>query len=357
MTKHLIIATVIFFVCFSGFSQSMETNENELLSLLTNLRAAENDSDKEKANELFRKKLAHVIENPLAFDYPFEKLTTLGSIKSMDNELRLFNWNVEQDDGSQKYYCFTLRYDARKKKYYINELVDNSVMLPHKPTEILESENWYGALYYKIIPVDKGSKKVYTVLGWDGNTTMTNCKVIDVLSFTGSQVKIGSPMFKQHGQTLNRVYFEFSEKCTMYLNYEEDRERIILDHLMPEVPSMKGIYSFYVPDLSYDAYVIDKNKWILVEDVIGINRPGSEKSTIIVLDENGKLKEKKIKNKWLDPSDKSTGDNVHVATMPDEEVAPKESKNKEEAEFPKQSRREKRKNPTSYNPVNSKKRK
>jgi len=330
------------------FSQSLSENELELKANLEQLRAAKNNSEKNKFNSLFKAKLEETIQLEGAFDHPFSSLQTVGSIKSPDNAFRFFNWNVEQDDLTQKYYCYILHFDARMKKYKIIELKDNSFMLPHRPSEILEAENWYGALYYKIIPINRSGKTVYTLLGWDGNTSMSNVKVIDVLSFGGNSVKLGSPIFKNGKETVKRVFFEYSKKTTMFLNYEEQYSRIMFDHLAPETAALTGMYSTYVPDLSYDAYVLKDGKWILSEDVIGVNKSSSESFVISFPDENGEIKEKKIKNKWEEPS------TSHVATTPEDQL--KEQSDSKVVQ-PKTTEQKGRQQPQSYNPVNSKKKK
>ena len=40
---------------------------------------------------------------------------------------------------------------------------------------MLSENSWFGALYYKIIPVVK-NKTYYTLLGWDGNDMFSNKK-------------------------------------------------------------------------------------------------------------------------------------------------------------------------------------
>lgn len=348
------IFTVSFFSFSYSFGQSLEEREQQLVSLLNDLRSSENNQQKAIANKAFQTYLEETIALPGAFDYPFSELTTLGSLKSSDNLIRLFNWNIEQDDQSQKYYCYILRFDPKKKEYEISELKDNSIMLPAKPTEILEADMWYGALYYKILPIDKGSKTAYTLLGWDGNTSLSSMKVMDVLYFAGKSPRLGSPVFKNNGETLKRVFFEHSKKTTMYLNYDEQQDRIILDHLSPETPSMKGIYSFYVPDLSYDAYELRGNKWYLKEDVIGVNKQTASKITVSSYDEkSGTIKEKEIKNKWIDPSDMDApaGGAQHVATKPEQE----DGINEEETKKEKVSRNDRKNSPKSYNPLTNKK--
>lgn len=302
--------------------------EMELDTLLRNLRKVKTDAERDSINSLYKDKLYKAIQQPNAFDYPFSKLRTMGSVKSSDNAIRLFNWNVEMEDLSNVYYCYIVRYDDRKKAYVVNELVDNSILLPEKPSEILEANNWYGALYYEIVPFEKGRKDMYILLGWDGHGTVSNMKLIDVLYFNGNNPKLGSPVFKVGNETFKRLFYEHSEKCTMSLRYDERFERILFDHLSPESPNLKGFYAYYVPDMSYDAFKLKNGKWILEEDVIAVNPKAADKIDVYVQDsETGKVTTRRMKNKWIDPSDSKApaGGNTHVAEMPDESD-PKASK-------------------------------
>ena len=359
--------TFIFFLLF--FTQNMlyaqvidlAAEEDKLVLLLDNLRSAKNDDEKKVANKLFKDQLNQTLQDKKALLYPFSKLTTVGVINSPDKEMRILNWNVEQDDFSHSYHCFVLHYDKRRKKYNVTELQDISFGMPSQPTEILPSSQWYGCLYYKIIPVKKGSKTLYTVLGWDHNSTMSQLKLIDVIYFTGKTVKLGSPIFKEGKTTKKRIFFEHSKKANMSLKHEASRDRIIFDHLSPESPSMKKFRSFYVPDLSYDAFVLDGSKWILNEDVIGTNKgTDSKKQTVFVKNEKtGEVEEKEIKSDWINPSDPDApgGGSEHVAITPEDQ---KESvKNKEEPNIPKVNKKDKR-DPSDvsfYDDVKKKKRK
>ena len=351
MNKYLLLFLTLILSGTSLVAQTLEEKESELVGLLADLRSATTDNAKNEANKKFKSALEKTIKLQGAFEYPFEQLTSVGSIKSPDNKVRLFNWNIEQADMTQKYYCYILHFDDKKKEYEITELIDNSFMIPAQPTEILEAKDWYGALYYRIIPVDKGSKTVYTLLGWDGNSEMSTIKLMDVLSFTGSSVRLGSPIFKVAGETKKRVFFEHSKKCTMYLNFDEQQGRIVMDHLSPESPSLKGMYAFYVPDLSYDAFELKANKWQLKEDVIGTNKETQAKITIQAPDENGELKTKVIKNKWEDPSNVNApaGGSKHVATTFEQEDGINT-----EPTVQKKKTKTKGNQPKSYNPAEGK---
>lgn len=329
--KTIVLFLVVFLMSdlFAQEDTLLLQRERQLVDLLNDLRSAQSNTEKEAKNKLFKQYLYETIQVKNAFEYPFNGLTTVGTVISDDKKIRMFNWNVEQDDQSQKYYCYILRFDERKKEYLISELIDNSFMLPARPDDILEANNWYGALYYKIIPITKGNKQMYTLLGYDANTTMSNVKLIDVLSFTGNNPKLGSPIFKTKTETLKRVFFEHSEKAYMSLKYEVEYGRIIYDHLSPETPSMTGFYSYYVPDFSYDAFVYIKEKWVLHEDVIGVNKSGNgEGGKVTVMVQNpktGLLEKKEIKEKWINPTDPNavTGSVSHVAVTPEDVEAEK----------------------------------
>lgn len=314
-----------------GQGDSMEEREANLEKLLNELRSADNNADKSSKNAAFKEALEATLSIEASFNYQFSKLSTVGVINSPDKQMRIVNWNVEQDDFSQKYFCYVAHFDKRKKTYHLTELKDMSFGMPSFPKEIITSEQWYGALYYKIIPVKKGSKTIYTVLGWDHNSSMSQVKLIDAIYFSGKNVKLGSPIFKIGKETNKRVFFEHSKKATMYLNYEVDRDRIMMDHLSPESPSMANFRSFYVPDLSYDAFVFKGSKWILHEDVIGVNNEEQLKKQVVYVknEKTGKVERKVIKTKWENPEDAGApgGGSEHVAVTPETEKNSKSDPN------------------------------
>ncbi|AEA45539.1 hypothetical protein [Fluviicola taffensis] len=316
--------SILFFVSFfsiQSFGQfDVTAREQELCVLLDSVRASKTNDQKEFWNVQFKALLDNTLHEPTVFDLSFPKLRTLGVIDSPDNMVRIINWNVEQEDASQKYYAYVIHRESKTGKTKIFELIDNSMMLPGKPEETLASNMWYGALYYQIIPVEKGNKLYYTVLGWDGGTRMSNTKLIDVLYFTGSTLKLGYPLFKIGENTVKRVFFEHSERSVMSLKYEPEYKRIIFDHLSPETPTMEGFHEFYVPDMSYDALVLENNRWLLVEDVIGINKKQHIVSLSQINEKSGEVSSSSIDSKWEDPTgtgSSGSSDEVHVAVLPD----------------------------------------
>ncbi|MES2554769.1 MAG: hypothetical protein V4604_01385 [Bacteroidota bacterium] len=337
MKKVLCLFSVMAFVPVVLLGQNaIVQQEAELEILLDSLRASKTDDAKRNWNAQFKKQLEQTLNEPTALTYTFTKLRTVGIINSPDNLVRVISWNVEQDDQTQQYFAYVLKGDERKpEEHKVIELVDNSFMLPARTDDVLEADNWYGALYYKIIPVEKNNKTYYTLLGWDGNTTSSNIKLIDVLYFSGNSLKLGSPLFKSGDDTKKRIYMEHSEKTVMSLRWDEDHSRIMFDHLSPETPTMEGFYEYYVPDMSYDAYEFNGNKWMLVEDVIGVNKDVETITMKSINPKTEEIVETEMAYKWIDPTTEGSpaSKEVHVAVTPDTEdalaeAAKKDPKNK-----------------------------
>lgn len=321
------LATVF---AFGQGSAVLQEKERELDSLLNILRAAESNADKKAANAEFKQAMSEALNEPGALTYPFLSLTTVGVIDSPDGQVRIVNWNVEQEDFSHTYHCFVLYKDDRKDEVRVTELQDKSFGMPSQPTETIDHENWYGALYYKIIPVEKGSRTIYTLLGWDHNSSLSQIKLIDAMYFTSGAVKFGSPIFKMGNETKRRVFFEHSKKTSMFLNYEAHRKRIMMDHLSPESPALKNFRSYYVPDMSYDAFEYEGKKWVLKEDVVGVNdnMVSNGKQEVTVMNDNGQLEKRVVKTQWENPEDMSApaGGSEHVAVTPETEAKEPEAK-------------------------------
>ncbi|MEJ6777189.1 MAG: hypothetical protein QNK85_07700 [Crocinitomicaceae bacterium] len=337
------------FLCITLISKAigqefdLAAEEVELERLLIDLRSSKNNQEKKEKNALLKAEMSRVLQSKEAMLYPFLKLTTIGFIDSPDKQMRIINWNVEQDDLSQEYTAFVIHLDKRGQVQYVTELEDNSSGIPVQTNEFITADNWYGALYYKVIPVKKGSKTIYTLLGWDYNTSLSQIKIIDAIYFNGKNVKLGSPIFKSGNTTEKRVFFEYSKKVTMSLKYEEDRERIIFDHLSPESPSMNEFRTFYVPDMSYDGFKLKKGKWVLHEDIIGVNKGSNQKKQYIYVqnEKTGKVQGKEVKVEWLNPEDSGNPANGghHVAVTPDVEIKGEE---KNDVRLPKINKRDRR---------------
>jgi len=323
--KKLSFLFLIVFYSFSFLSQkNLEEKEKELNIKLLALRGAKTDDEIDFLNTEFKKAMEVFLKNEDAFKHKFTQLKTVAVIDSPDEKIRIINWNLEYSDLSYKYYAFVMRKDDNKDKISITELIDNLDAYEPKPEGVIDAKNWYGALYYKIIPFERNNKMEYVLLGWDGGTSGSNFKLIDVLTFSGSTLKLGSPVFKAKKSTHKRVIFEYSDKSNMTVKFEEKYGRIVFDHLSPESPSLAGVYSYYVPDMSYDSYNYTDGNWVLNEDVIAVNpeEAKGKKYFYALNSKTGKPEKVPLKKDWIDPTDINKSEDIkHVARTPESEAA------------------------------------
>lgn len=244
--------------------------EDSLLVLLDIARKTESVPKMEALNQEFSQTIEKVIMMEGAFEYPFPKLSkTMSTISSEDGVFRLFNWNIEDSYKEHNFYGLVLKYDSKEEIYSVIKLKDNYRYIFNPDTKSLDHRNWYGALYYKIIPVKRGNKTIYTLLGWNGNNRSSTKKIIEAMSFPNEdKIKFGETIFKYGKEMKRRIVFEYSADANMSLKYHEKKKekKIVFDHLSPQSPQVEGIRSFYFPDLSFDAMYLEGNKWVLVED-------------------------------------------------------------------------------------------
>lgn len=266
--KYLLTPLFLLTVLWSAANADIATKALELAQFQTLIGSSESFEEKQKASESFRLLLMSVLDMEGCFEYDFNELTTVSTIKSPDEKFRIFNWNLPHDDETHEYFCFILHFDKKTNSTHWEELLDSSKRINKIQSKYLKPDQWLGALYYEIIPVKQSkTRTVYTLLGWDGNTRSTTKKIIDAISFDGSKIKLGAPIFKSEKGTTKRFILEYSSDSMVSLRWNKKEKRIIFDHLSPRDPMMTGVYSYYGPDMTYDSFNLEKGKWIFNSDV------------------------------------------------------------------------------------------
>jgi hypothetical protein len=278
--KKILFLYLLIFLSFQAFPQKNEDfiKAEDSLKVLGNLiRDGENDFIKYNANEKFLTLLESTLLGENSFSYPFDSLNMIARICSPDNKFRIFNWNIKKADNTYEYFGLIQVWNKKQKKYFLYPLKDNSDKIIKPESQVLDDQNWYGALYYKLIYSKSGGKKYYTLLGWDGNNLITQKKIIDVLVFNSNDKPVfGASIFKYNKKVQKRVIFEYSATSSMSLKYEKQymlygkksRKMIVFDRLAPLNPSMEGQYQFYYPETNiFDALIFRMGKWTMLKDV------------------------------------------------------------------------------------------
>ena len=240
-------------------------SESHLAVLYAQVTALDGPDARMDASQAFKEALKEQLYSPDAFEYPFDSLR-MCKMLSPDKRFRIFNWNVPLANGVEHYEAILMIPDAKTGMVKLIDLVDTSAEMDKVESRVCKPENWFGALYYDIIPFKKGGGDHYILLGWDGDSRITTKKVIEVISFSGSTVRFGAPVFKTEEGMKKRILFTYAEQISMSIVYQEKEKRIIFDHLAPRDQSLKGQYQFYGPDMSHDALELKKGKWYWVSN-------------------------------------------------------------------------------------------
>jgi len=235
-----------------------------LVSSLEVMKTAQRDSQRDSLNTDIKKRLRAVLE---ADDAMSRDLTDvpMSRVDAPDGKFRLLTWNVPYSNGTHRFEGFLLVQDRKRRVLY--ELRDMTEKIENASFKMLGPDYWYGALYYTVVPVKKGGKSWYTLLGWKGQSNVETRKVIEVLSFKGGTPQFGAPLFGDGRVKRTREVFGYSFQSSMSLRWEQAFDRIVLDHLSPMKPEFAGQAAFMGPDLSYDAYVWEKDHWLYQRDV------------------------------------------------------------------------------------------
>ncbi len=322
-----------------SFSKTIEVDtflvrkEKDIAQALDNLRKSKGKSETELNNINLISELKEIFNNPNIFNYNFTLLTTMSTIMPEDKSFRLFNWNIEDEQQNHTHYCFLVK-KGRGGKNKVYQFKEDKITLPPRPKGYVSPYKWYGALYYKIITKKVGNKTLYTIFGYNGNNRNSNKKILDVFWFKGKSLRIGYPLFQDERdlEKLNyRVFFEFSDKATISLKYLADIDKIVFDHLSPETPKLKGMYEYYVPDMTYDAYFWEDGFWHYQVDIIVGNPKKISRRVYSIDPETGEETYKIVPIDWVSPVDPNSGDQKDIQVETENNQTKKSKKKKRKA--------------------------
>jgi hypothetical protein len=291
----------VFFLCLaSGFAQRGKSvfavMEDSIVRLHRSMISERNSAIRYQQNE----KLLYILEETLGLNnsisYPFDSLKTIKVLISPDKKVRVFTWYLIDEKGVHEHYGFLQAYNEKTRRYMVYPLIDKWQRVENPPARVLRCDNWFGALYTKLIEVKGSEKTYYTLLGWNGGNIFSQYKVIEVLSFNEKGAPVfGSEIFRGYGKNNHskRIVFEYSKKGYMSLNYEkqaymqrsEERDKRTRQYTMTKIttdmivfsrliPMQEGLSNpqFMVGEVSLiDAFVERDGKWFFKQDVIAGN--------------------------------------------------------------------------------------
>ncbi len=251
----------------SGMKTLMEYRDVATICMFEELMLLNTSRERKELNNSIVKRMKVLWNNPEWFLDEFNGLKRVSTLVSEDETVKVCTWNVPLPNSVNLFFGAVIV--KTKYGYKVSSLIDNTSKVRSPQRSALSAKKWFGAIYYDIIPVrGKNKKTYYILLGYKPNNEMTKMKVVEPMMVVGNgSVRFGHSIFQADRYLFKRLVFEYTAATNMLLKYEEEEERIVLDHLAPPNPIYKGNKRFYGPDFSYDAYVLEKGRWVLYRDI------------------------------------------------------------------------------------------
>lgn len=132
--------------------------------------------------------------------------------------------------------------------------------------EEFSPENWYGAVYFHLLPETFGKEDYFMLFGFAQNSRLEKFKIIETFHIKNDQIIFGSKEFKikeENGDEIltNRHVIRYSQQSNCTLTYEPKSKMIVFDHITKyETPNQKNVFML-VPDGTYEAFNYQSGKW------------------------------------------------------------------------------------------------
>jgi hypothetical protein len=220
----------------------------------------------------FVRQLKTALSVPASYSYPFDSLKTrINIIAPEDGAFRIFNWSIAPTQTTARYYG-AIQMPSEQLKLY--GLVDNSAQITKGAMDsVFEGGRWFGALYYRIMPVEVDGQKAYTVFGMNAANPLSTRKVMDLLWFSKNGPVFGGKVFGVRSpdskNQATRFILEYKKGIVAALNYNAELNAVYFDHLESDANDPGRKYT-YVPTGQYDGFRWQNGEWQFVKDLIPI---------------------------------------------------------------------------------------
>ncbi|HBP44606.1 MAG TPA: hypothetical protein DD635_01795 [Flavobacteriales bacterium] len=269
VTQVILLLAVLLGALSSSTAQSELTS---FIDLYAQIQESSDDTERLTLSEQISSVMvSHWSENQLEEDAHDVLGSAMGFAQAGSGKERLtiVSWNVELKNQTHAYGAVVV-FNGKKG---IQQAQSLRFKRPTALRSTLDdqsrytSKEWPGAIYYEVLLRHLGNRPVYTLLGWDGADNIKTRKVVETLTVSGNKLKFGVPIISAGLGSTKRYILEYSDQVSAILQWREDLDMIIMDHLSPPNPDLAGQTSFYGPDMSYDGFIWKKNRWVLEEDV------------------------------------------------------------------------------------------
>jgi hypothetical protein len=298
----------VLFTCLCSFAQpltkanftKLKRSEDTLKIFAGSMIRDMSASKRFEADSSFIRNLVRLLRTPHSFYYPFDSLETVSRIYAPDSTFRIFSWQFTRDENSYRQRgAIQMRTEDGSLKLY--PLIDMSDFTAAPQDSVRTPQNWVGSIYYGMIMKTHNNKPYYTLLGYDDNNMRSTKKWIEVLSFDDAGRPVfGGPYFSIKTDSLKpaklfpRFSIEYKKVGRARLNYDQDMDMIIFDHLISEDNQPDKPFTM-VPDGDYEGFKWTNGRWVHVDKVFDFKlKDGEAPMPDPLKDTDGKANEEKL---------------------------------------------------------------
>lgn len=282
--------------------KALQAKEDSLKILAKSLIVDSLTAGRMRNDSLFIRTLTRGLQVKNSFWYPFDSVQGIGKVYAPDSTFRIFSWTLSFDDFYSRQRG-AIQFRTPDGSLKLVPLHDYSEFTENPLDSARTNNNWIGAVYYNIIKKEYNGKPYYTLFGFDDHTVRSNRKWIEVLHFNEKgQPVFGGPFFtfkddKQKRKTQYRFSIEYKKEASTLVNYDEELDLILVDHLVSETEEDDKPYTF-IPDGDYEGFKWDKGKWVYVNKVFNQKlEDGQAPVPDAILDEHGNRDEQKLQQR------------------------------------------------------------
>jgi hypothetical protein len=206
-------------------------------------------------------------------------METVSILYPPDSSFRIFTWQLKVNDADYRYYG-AIQWNTAELK--LVPLADRSISLENPVYSTSTSDKWYGALYYNIKPFTTANgEKKYLLFGYDAYDVNDHRKIIDVMTIQNGQVHFGAPVFIADKSTpKSRIIYQYSADASIKVNFDENHDMIICDHLQEIQGILPGQGKTMVPDGSYEGYKLEKGNWKYISNVFDSGNSKNQRALV-----------------------------------------------------------------------------
>ncbi|MBP6431029.1 MAG: hypothetical protein KA319_04625 [Ferruginibacter sp.] len=269
--------------------KALQQFENNLKPTAVKIIQGINAKDRFEADSLFTRQFVTALKTKNSFFFAFDSLETISRLYAPDSSFKIFTWQmVINDNVIRQHGAIQMRTTDGSLKLF--PLIDKSDVTKTILDTIGNNKGWIGAIYYRIIQKKSGGENYYTLIGYDENNIRTNRKIIEVLYFEDDVPMFGKRIFsfendKPFKSTQSRYIMEYKKNASPRLNYDEELDMIIVEHLVSESGKPNSTWTL-VGDGDYEGFTWKNGKWIHIDKVFNQATPENKPPVPVPLKES-----------------------------------------------------------------------